>query len=220
MYGLIYFLSWLTISSSLSSHVHYILSWESQVSQYLLSNNGGLILGAEFQGTALCPHGTEAGNRTYTGKTKLYRFQQPHPFGLQAVMHSVPRPWITKHSLPSGTSPTSFTTCLSVTSTVEPFWPPGTFSALLTPYPFSVKVMKMNSGLKVFKAESWLCHWLAVWPWGSYMATLCLSFPIFKWRQWQYLLHRGKVKVKWVNSVSLQVRSMDQQPNNHHLGTY
>lgn len=127
--------------------------------------------------------------------------------------------WITKHSLPSGTSPTSFTTCLSVTSIEEPFWSPERFSALLTPYLFSVKVMKMNSGPRVFKAESWLCHLLAVWPWGSYMATLCLSFPLFKGRQWQYLLHRGKVKVKWVNSVSLEVRSMDQQPNNRHSRT-
>lgn len=115
----------------------------------------------------------------YRQAFKLYYFQQPHPFCLQAVMHSVPR--LNNQTQPSFRDIPYFLYNLPLSHF---YWRnlsglQERFSALLTPYLFSVKAMKMNSGPRVFKAESCFCHCtfsLRV-ALRSYMATLVPQFP-------------------------------------------
>lgn len=46
----------------------------------------------------------------------------------------------------------------------------------------SRRIMKSTDlGARLPGFESWLCHWLAVWPWRNYLINLCLSFSTFTW---------------------------------------
>ena len=50
--------------------------------------------------------------------------------------------------------------------------------------------------------ETWLRHWLALWPRGSYTASLGLSFLETKRRSFEYLCHQVAARVEWISTQS------------------
>lgn len=58
----------------------------------------------------------------------------------------------------------------------------------------------LNPEVRLLESESWLCHWLAVWPRASPSIILGLSFLLWKRESWIDTPPGVAVRIKWDNA--------------------